>query len=336
MIKIKRYIYIWDIHASYKFKDFINKYDDGKTFFYSLWDLFDRWDFAYENILIMKKLFNEGKFNMVLWNHDLFFLFSKWLNYNTIIKDTILKSNLDIKDYEWLIQRNSNLYNMNWWIQTDYSFMNNTDVSWTKKRIEETINFLWWNFNIFLIDHNKNLLIHWWIPILPSWDLVHTNLNNKFLWWIDLLTQISIGIKKMDVNSLLMLDDFNNGDTFYNTLSIMERFQDNLNTKDIYNFESTRYLSPIWYSSSLYDTNDVVRNTLIKELNKHGIENIFLWHWQNKEISDKIYKNKDSKYWKDNRIFRIDRSHIIQNNTNWTIGYAIFDNNNKVIEIGEY
>jgi len=60
----------------------------------------------------------------------------------------------------------------------------------------------------------------------------------------------------------------------------------------------------------MYDKSEDVRNTLIQELNDNNINNIFVGHWHNREVYSDEFNNYKSKYWKYNRIFRLDRSFV--------------------------
>lgn len=74
--KFDRIIYFGDLHGTEYFKPFIKKFDNGRTMFVSMGDLFDRGDHSYEIYKIIRKLHSKGKFQMVLGNHDLFLLLS--------------------------------------------------------------------------------------------------------------------------------------------------------------------------------------------------------------------------------------------------------------------
>jgi len=349
MKKFNRYIYIGDIHWSQYFREFIQKYDDWNTFFYSAWDLFDRWRFSYQNFLVIEQLFNEGKFNMALWNHDLFYIFSKWLEFDWEMKRKAFKEKESNK-IEYLKIKNyyNKLYYYNWWYDTDYSFEldNNWEYNFQEEKQENkevetkmshVANFLWKNFNIYVIDQNNNLIIHWWIPILPSGDIVEVMIDNKMISWIELLKKVNDWFKKLDPKSIGILDNYDiDKDMYHNVLKNMERFSKNLKTKDIYNYYWWRHLSPTWFDSSMYDKSEIIRNTLISELNNKGINNIILWHWHNREVNRENFNNKNSKYWENNRIIRIDRSFVENNYRYWNLWYIILDNDNKIIEVWDF
>lgn len=339
MNNIKRYIYVWDTHWTHLFSSFINKYNDGKTFFYFLWDIFNRWNFSYENYETIVNLHKKGLCNMVLWNHDLFFILSKWFMYEMWKMNDIVNKNND----NWKIQRIKNhfqtLFNMNWWYQTEKSFILNFWWNWVSETIEvekkysEVANYLFENFDIYIIDHNNNLLIHWWIPILPNNNIVHIWYNNSYICWIELITKINEWFKKLDIEAISILDGWINNDDKENIISAMIRF---LNIpEESLKYTSSRYLSPVWYDNSLYDTNKDIQDTLLLELDKNNINNIFLWHWHNKEICDSDFCDKTKWEWK--RIFRLDRTHKETSEWSyWSIWYAIFWKDNDIIAIWTY
>lgn len=335
-ININRYIYFWDIHWSESFKNFIDKYNDWKTFFYSTWDLFDRGRFSYENFVIIKELHEQWLIDISIWNHDLFFILSKWLEYNWKIKRYIVENNYDITKYKSILEYHKNFYSYTWGINTDDSFIRNfwTLYSITKETIDKFIevsDYLWENFNIYIKDHNNNLIIHWWIPILPSWDLVHMEIDNKLVGWIKLLEKLNNWFKILDEKILKLIDVWII-DNEEEILSKIERFQEWLKTKDIYNFSDSKYLSPTWYESALYSTNNKVYNELLMELNNNQINNIFLWHWHNREVYDQDFNDHTSEYWKNRRVYRLDRSFVEKDWKYWTIWYVVFDNKNNLVE----
>lgn len=337
MNNIKRYIYVWDIHGSYKFNNFIDTFNNGSTFFYFLWDLFNRWLYSYQNFQKIKKLHSLWLADVVIWNHDIFFLMSKWLTYNTIIKKKILKKTTMDK-YNYIKKYYDNLYFFNWWNETDDSFKRNiSNTLWLQdynnileSRYIEVVDYIFSNFNIYIVDKNNNLLIHWWIPILPTWELVTINIDNELYSWYELVKKINDKFKLLEIDWFELLESWIKWyDKAENILSLMLRLWLLKNPDTIYNSWKSMFLSPIWYNNSLYDKNEIVRNTLLKELDEKWLNYIFLWHWWNKESEN----NTDikSKYWLYNRVFRMDKSYNY-----WDLGYSIFDKNNNLLSIWQF
>jgi len=335
MKNIDRYIYIWDIHGSWKLNNVIDEYNNWRTFFYFLGDLFDRWEFSYQNFKKIQELHKLWLANVVIWNHDIFFLMSKWLKYNTIIKQKILEKST-MAEYNYIKQYYDELYLFNGWEQTDNSFKKalhkDLDYEEYNEKLEElyieVVNYLFSNFDTYIIDHNNNLLVHWWIPILPTGELVTINIDNELYSWVELIKKINQKFKLLETEWFEILESwidwYNKAE---NILSLMLRLWLLKKSESIYNYWQSMYLSHIWYNSSLYDKSEIVRNTLIKELNEQWLNNIFLWHWWNKEAIDSDYWNYKSKYWEYNRVFRIDKSYNY-----WDLWYAIFNEKNELLK----
>lgn len=340
---IEKFIYVWDTHWSSNFLDFVEKFNDWKTFFYFLWDIFDRWLYSYENYEKIIELHQKWLWTMILWNHDLFFILSKWLMFNIWeINKTIVQKDNSV-NFKKVLNYHNALFNYNWWYQTEYSFLRNFWWKWvsetedTQKVYSEVANYMLKNFDVAMLDHNNNLLIHWWIPILPTWDLVEIEYKWKFLKWVELLLEISKWVKQLDYNAITILDQGIEDWKSDYIVSAMNRFCDTKGWDENLKYWEVRYLSPTWYDSSMYDKNEIILNTLLKELNNNNIENIFVWHWHNKEVINQKFNDVKSNYWLHRRVFRLDRSHIQNAKWEyWSIWYAIFDKNNILIETWTY
>lgn len=332
MKKFKRYVYFWDTHWTSKFKDFIKKFDDWETFFYCLWDIFDRWQFSYDNFLEIKELHKKWKLEAVLWNHCLFFLFNKLLGIKNKYSDNALKNWWE-DFYEKVFSTYSKLYYMNGGLSTDESFIQK--AVFFNQQIEDlyldTAVYMIENFKLCIKDKFNNFLVHGWIPIMPNNGLVWAEVFLEKKYWIKFIEELNdnfINKKNKDINlRVIQLVD---------GIILKNDYITEKDWEDIIFRNEPRYLSPTWFENELYETDKKIKNRLLKELDDNWLDKIFVWHWWNlNEI--KTLKDKNSKYWEnlENRIFRLDRS--FKHNDNQTyIWYTILDENWNFIEYWEF
>lgn len=343
-MRIERYIYVGDLHSANTFESFIKEFDNWKTFFYLLWDLFDRWDSSAINFEIIKRLYEEKKLEIILWNHDLMFA----IGLNSKFKDKCIKDT-----YLWQLENSG-------WNKTLKSFKTYCDLNYLnyEEYKQEVCDFLLNNFNIYKLDKFNNLLIHGWLPINELgyvWgeSVLKENYNSKslkeklkdiffynkqdnevYLEWIKRLDYLNKGIKELD---RVILDNLslNNPKYLYNM--ILDTYKQNwYEVKTNYIYESTHdeEANPLWFNANDYFKIPEMMNWLKRHLKKEKINKLIVWHqWFYEELD--VCKQKMEQ----ENIFMIDRSY---KNINKEKGkkdifwYMILDKNNKLVEIKEY
>jgi len=340
-MKIERFIYIGDIHSANTFKSFIDYFDDGKTFFYLLGDVFDRWDSSAVNFEIIKKLHQENKLKGIFWNHDL--MFAIWLNKNfkdKYIKDTYLGQ---LENSGWLatLKDLKRYCSENYLIYEDY--------------IQEICDFILNNFNLYIIDSLNNLLIHGWFPVN----------ENGYIWWesIEVDKEIPIfeeiknlilfkekeqiyleGLERMDyLNKWIknldseILDhlSLNNPKYLYHMVFDTYKFNNEIiGTNEIYERTHDEEVNPLRFNGNDYFKVPKMLETLKVFFKNKNINKLILWHqWFYKELE--ICKEEMIK----NNIYLIDRSFkniSKEKGKNDIFGYMIVDRKNNLIDIKEY
>jgi len=291
-----RYIYIWDIHWNKNVFNFIKENNDSKTYFILMGDLFDRWNYSYELIELIKQIYKDWRLNMVLGNHDLFFIFSQLSNPYKMIYD--------------------NQFKLNKWKNTYNSFKKNIIY----KRKKSWINLNWYmygiaqflleNFDLYLIDDLWNLSIHGGIPILFEGSLVWESFKyNEFSYWLDYVKELNNLIKKKDIKTL---EKFT---AIYQTNSIIRQNEIFYNLKLKDKEKNYWQFLPTWYLNREYTLNENIKKTLLLELDKNNINKFFTWH-------DMQYLPKLDTINNKSRIIRLD----------YGVGVLIMNKENKIIE----
>lgn len=323
--KFEKYIYIWDTHWGNLLLDFLNENDDWKTFFYFLWDLFDRGYHSARNINKIMELHKNGRCDIILGNHDLFFIF--WHSGDIIENFNIVQSYNNQLRWNWgretleSFREYCSANKKNWLsYDTDYS-----------EYLTKVRDFLL-QFKIYWIDHNNNYLVHWGIPIWTNWELWWEvfDINGEWLYldWIDRIEKLNDDLMGLDEKTLMkFLWTYNS----YSDVVVKNTYEyNNLWEWEIY-LESTQIL-PTWYLSRFYLNNEFIQETLSKELKRHWLRWIFVGHDWN-EVDNKIFNNKSNK---SNHIvpwlYRLDRSNI----WSWSLDnfwYATFDKNGECIKL---
>ena len=355
-------IYIWDIHWSFNFENFINKYNDGNTKFISLGDIFDRGSDSYKNYLIIKQLYSQGLYDMILWNHDLFFIF--WIGfsekYNWFLLDYIKdspfyseyisfwKNALELLMYNWWeYTLNSIFEKRNWY----YSYMVSS-ISEKEQidRVNEIAKFLF-QFQISKIDSNWNLLIHGGLPILKDGSCLSLMIDNSMTKNSkELLDKINLKFKQLDltfINLLTLSDIPKSFEWIYSEQNII-----NLMNKEGYlhnpdyilrlnndnKFELGRDFILTWFDNTIYFQYDKTVEWIKRELKFLNAKALICGHWWNK-IPSEWFNNINSDYWKhlltqNETVIRLDRSYRQVHWDYWNFWYIIFNNdNNKYIEV---
>jgi len=348
----KRTIYLWDLHWSDIFSDFINLNNIDNTKFVSLWDIFDRWNNSYEIYLTIKKLYENNQYDMILWNHDLFFIYWIWLSekYDWFLLQEIKNNTKYSKNYDkytslwketlmYLINNGGDLTIdsiienhmwMYWQKKTDLSQLE------INKRLNEVAEFLY-NFNLYKIDENNNLLVHWWIPILNDWSIVSIEYDRNITnWWIELLEAFNHWLKNLDLWIITALITWASAE--YQDFNIFEKMKANNLIKDVELINSLIYRSinttthflPNWYLNYYYLSNEKIWKSLKTELSKNNINALIVWHSWN-DIYDEWFCNINSDYWKhllwqNNTLIRIDRSFLKKHNKRWNFWYITYEN----------
>lgn len=361
--KIENFLYFGDVHWSQYFKDFIQKYYDVKTKYISVWDLFDRGEFSYDVFEIIKNLHKEWKFEMVLWNHDLFFIFWKlywvWVEKLNNMFDLNLSEEeyVDLnklfsifkQQYYWnggqetdksfyeavfwnsyikYMKKDSNFDTNDLYLFDNQEWLNNY-IYENKEKLEiefnnyclEVVEFLFKSFKLFLVDDLNNLIVHWWMPILPNWDLVYEETNWRFIWWLELLSDYENKLKNFDYITIKKLSAY--FDSFKDDIYLKMKNNWFLNWWKFYNDEAWYYIRT-WYPNILYDKEDSVRETLIKELDKNKLNCIITGHYRNEFIGFRETH-------RDQRYYRLERNYI-KNDNFW---YLIMNLYWEVLEIDD-
>lgn len=345
LIWFKRYVYIADPHGSELFVDFINKYNDWVTKFYILWDIFDRWECSYEIIEKIKVLWNEGKLDMVLWNHDLFFLMWFWLHYwwdnivSRLAEKLYWKNNKDIERI-WEIFYKQFYLNKGW--KTIDSFERWYWKDRLKEKTNGIVNFLW-QFNLSKRDDLGNYLVHGGIPILEDGSVIWEENIWEFLSWIKYVEKINSLMKNLDIITLEKLS------AEYHHYAI--EIYDEMNKRGLIIDEKISwyqvmdypvFFSPTWFGNSFYTKLKKVFVALRWELNRNNIKRLIVWHWFN-TTSD--FSNLNSPYAIQfyNTVICMERCGIVskeRKDNNWNVikeysnfGYCVINIDNEVIEI---
>jgi len=194
----ERYIYCTDIHGSPLFESFMDHFHDGKTKFYILWDIFDRGDNSFEVIEKIMKMHKEGYMDMVLWNHDLFFML--WVGLysttNNIIKNI---SESFVWQEKEICEIFRAFYGQLMWNDWKTTFRSLQKWYWDDylKKLDEIIDFLWTHFSLYHRDELWNLLIHGWIPILDDGSIVWEEIDGRYYSWIDYVVRLNDLMKKV-------------------------------------------------------------------------------------------------------------------------------------------
>jgi hypothetical protein len=289
-----RYVYLWDIHWNKLILDEIDKYNDWKTLFIVLWDLFDRWNYSFEVFIKIKELFELWILKWILWNHDLFFIFSQ------------LKNN-SIDTYK-------NQLNLNKWKNTIQSFRKNVQYKNLYKHNNiwlfniEVSQWLLENFDLYYIDPLNNISIHGWIPIFYDWNIVGDYFDNKeFLYWIDYIKELNNLLKSRDSNTISKFT------AIYNSKWIIEN-----NNKYYDSFYKDKWddyamFLPTWYRSINYIDNNDILLSIKKELTNHNLNKLIVWHDYSDENTNNI----------NDIIYRVDMRHwiLIKDNQNIVINF---------------
>lgn len=346
---LNRTIYLWDIHSSQLLKSFIQSYYTLETLFISLWDIFDRGSNSYENYQIIKELYDKKQYDMVLWNHDLFFIFWIWLSekYNGFLIDRV-KNSWSYEKYKLLWKEALSYLEYNWGDKTlDSILERHSWLYWIKqsnlteeeqyKRLNEIAKFLY-SFSIYKVDSNNNLLVHWWIPILPDGSIVSMLVNNTMtVSSLDLLEKLDKGVKELNLDILFALIWWES--TEYNSRTILYDMKEAKLIKDekkinSLRLDTSRYFIPTWYLNRVYFSNDIIGKSLKEELKKLNINALIVWHDWN-EVYEEWFNNISSNYWKhllwqSQTLLRLDRSYIEKNRVYWNFWYAIFEDKNFI------
>jgi len=303
-------------------------------------DLFDRGHYSYEIYKIIRKLHSKGKFQMVLGNHDLFFLLTHGLyiggeNIISRIADKTLT-----EDQRWEL----------WDIYNDQLKINRGDATidsfdawfWVKntwKKTSEVVDFFFTNFNLYYEDPIGNLVIHGGIPILPDGSIVGCAVGDNFVSGLDYVKHLSKGFKNVEFDTLKLLTGRDN--------SMGEKLYDDMKTRGLIHDpdlvsstpnEFLRYYVPTWSDNSVYEKTywDAEKQitplqSLRTELDKFQKERLIVGHW-NVDAWD--FSNRSthhaSLYY--NTILRLDRSWLRVEWEYWNFGYAIIDVETNWIE----
>jgi hypothetical protein len=181
------------------------------------------------------------------------------------------------------------------------------------------VKFLFTNFDIFHIDSLNNITIHWWVPILPNWDIVAEEIEGQFYIWIDRIKKINEKIKMLDY------------DVIKNMSAYFENYKDDVfikmkkhwysNWKHFHNTDVRDYI-PTWFPNYYYDKYDEVKASLEQELNRHWLKKLIVWHYYNEY-------NKFNETPKDQRFYRLDRWIV----KSWNFWVLIIDKDWNVMEI---
>lgn len=323
MKKFDRYIYLGDIHSRREFIDFVQEQDDNKTFFILAWDLFDRGSYSLDVFFTIERLYLEGKLQIVLWNHDLFFIWYMNKNYHQTKLFEINSSNL-YSDIHYNINYQYDKAKMlycspldTWYTEGQELFLSyereNSDFS----PKEKTMSFLTYmakflsQFNLYYIDDLKNLTVHWWIPFFTNWLPVwHHNKNNEWVAWLDFVKDLDILLKENKAEWLTFLSWSLDSDTLVNENK--EYYQDLTLKGPIDSYKWLYWFVPTWYLNREYETNEDVYLGLIRELEKNNLNHFFCGH---------DYSSNFDSYNNLTRVYRLDL---------W-IWYVIMNQDNKLI-----
>lgn len=350
-----RTIYLWDLHWTAYLSDFVKKYDDWKTKFVSLGDIFDRGPNSYENYQLIKKLYSEWKYDMVLWNHDLLFIFWIWLSeeYNGFLLPK-LKEHKKYKDFILLWKDALLLLKYNWGEETLNSIFKRYEDVWCsnkksnlifKKQIQkvnEIAEFLY-QFNLYKLDEHKNLLVHWGLPILNDWSVVSVQVNEKMTeHWLDLLEKFNQGLKSLDLWLLTALVTWMSSE--YQDYNILYDMKCNSLLKDpelmysvLSKINTSSHFIPTRYLNDLYFSHEKIKKGLKEELQRHNINALIVWHCWNK-IPDDWFCNIKSDYWthllkQKGTLIRLDRSFLKRRWNWWNFWYLIVSETGEYIEV---
>lgn len=347
-------LYFWDLHWSSYFVDFVRKYDDWFTKFVSLWDLFDRGPDSYKIYLEVKRLYSQWLFDMVLGNHDLFFIFWIWLSeqYNWFLLPRV-KNNRRYSDYVALWKEAYYSLQLFWGESTLDSILERYSwIYWSKKsnlfedeqikRLNEVAEFLY-QFNIYKLDENKNLLVHWWLPVLNDWSVVSIQVDWKMTsGWVELLEACNKWYRDLDFWLIIALVTWASSE--YQDFNILYDMKKNNLLKDsvlmdkmLSKIDTASHFLPMWYLNDLYFSHEKIARTIKDELVKENITALIVWHCGNK-VPSEWYNDLTSDYWshllsQKNTIIRLDRNFLQVDCKFWNFGFILLDKKWKYVDI---
>ncbi len=344
----ERYVYCTDIHGSSLFESFIDHFHDGKTKFYVLWDIFDRGDESFDVIEKIMKMHREWYMEMILWNHDLFFMLWVGLHPTT---DSVIK-NIS-KSFVWQEKEIYEIFEV-FYGQLIWNGWKNTIISlrrwyWDKyaEKLNEIVNFFWTNFSLYYRDELWNLLVHGGIPILDDGSVVSEEIDGEIYSWIDLIVKLNDLMKQFDIPTLRKLSVNAEG---YGTMLYNKMYDRwviaNLSISGYQKVYFGKYFSPTWFANSWYElkSGDPLR-ALRKELDRKWLKRLLVWHWFNKkeDFSD-LSSEYAQKYY--DTVIRLERCDIPvcyeTDSDYWyrmpiygNFGYCVLGKDNELLEVGD-
>lgn len=318
--KFDKTIYIGDIHWNKRFLSLVKEYDDWKTKFILVWDFFDKWKNSAEVFYKIKELKETGKLDWVLWNHDLFFIFS-------FLPTKYIPSYVKEK-YRTQFSIKSNGGGETFHSFFNYFKKNNLD---SKKEFENIAKWLFSNFNIYL-EYQNNFIVHWGISISSKgailWDLI----DWTFYQGIELIKMYNKKLKEFDTKIL------NKFTALYSPIKTCnENIKRGITTiEDLAWTEYFELFLPTWYHNSSYFKNESKYKSLIKYLKEKKINRLICGHdymgWDTIMIFDE-HQNE--------RIVNLDRAG--EAIWNWdeiekdrAIWYCIIDNSWYKVETKDF
>lgn len=344
----ERYVYCADIHGSPLFESFVDHFHDWKTKFYILWDIFDRGDESFEVIEKIIKMHKEWYMDMILWNHDLFFMI--WVGLHPISSSVIKNISTSFawqeKEIYGIFEAFYGQLIWNGWKNTVRSLKEWYWDEYTKK-LDEIIDFLWTHFSLYHIDELWNLLVHGWVPILDDGSIVWEEIDGEFYSWIDYVVKTNDLMKEFDISTLEKLAAIHHryAAKIYKWMEMRWIIVDEEMSEAQKN-SHWKYFTPTWYANVRYEwESGNILKSLRWELDRKWLKRLLVWHWSSEEES---FSNLDDEYAQKyyDTVIRLERCHIpmcyetdpdywFKKPIYGNFGYCVMDGNNELVEIGD-
>ena len=324
----KKIVLVGDIHGSRLFKQFVHTFPSD-THFVLTGDLFDRNAYSDEVFETVRKLHEEKRLTLAIGNHDAMFLFSQWFRpgaqsrFAKRATETISEI-----DRNALYQIYKEQFEMNGWAATTFAFAQAYGLH-VADAIDDIVDFLA-EFGLYAIDPVGNAIVHGWIPVLITNELVWEEIDGKYVSGFDYVKALDEWFRNLDTETLYKLTarDRSCGPKLFEDIKRNGAIRDELELKG--NFHYVTDALPTWFASSVYIRYPETTKTLRAELDRNNLGRLICGHWMNENPAFGTENDLELTKFGDT-VLRLDRSWIGLDN----FGYAIVDSENTILDIGD-